>query len=115
MKWILYNISLLFPDVDEINVSVAETNAWPCNRLKEFTLTGDMKCDFHLECPMTKCLGEDRGISYKDVVSDMIGNHEPYRQVRLNCAGYGGYNLNFHCDWYVVLDISITYRTPRTP
>lgn len=112
MKWILYNISRLFPDVDEIHVSVTETNAWPWNRLKEFALTGDMDCDFHLECPMSKCIGKGRGISYKDVVSDMVVKHDRYRQVRLNCVGYGGYNLTFHCDWYAVLDISITYRTP---
>lgn len=35
MKWILYNISRLFPDVDEIHVSVTETNAWPWNRLNK--------------------------------------------------------------------------------
>ncbi len=112
MKWILYKISLLFPDVEEICVRVLETNAWPWNRLKEFTLTGGMECDFHLDCPMDKCLGKDSGICYKDVISDMVEQHVPYRQVRLNCVGYGGYNLTFHCDWYAVLDISITYRTP---
>ena len=31
-------------------------------------------------------------------------------KVKLTCVGYGGYNLTFHCDWYAVLDISITYR-----
>lgn len=107
-----YEISRLYPDVETIRINVVETNAWPWNRLREFTLGQGSRCNFHLECPMSKCLGPDTGISYKSVLSEMVWKREAHRQVRLSCSGYGGYNLTFHCDWYAVLDISIAYLHP---
>jgi hypothetical protein len=104
-----YEISRLFPQVEEIRIKVAETNSWPWNRLREFSLGQGSKSNFHMECPMSKCLGPDTGISYESVLSEMVRTGEVHRRVRLTCSGYGGYNLTFHCDWYAVLDISITY------
>lgn len=111
MKHENYEISHLFPNVKEIHIVIADTNAWPCDRLRDFSLETGSQCNFHIDCPMSKCLGEDGGIYYKQPISDMVNNGDNHKQVRLSCVGYGGYNLTFHCDWYVVLDISITYRT----
>lgn len=80
------------------------------NRLTEFSLVQGSKCNFHFDCPMSKCLGDDSGIYYEQPISEMVRQHENHRKVKLTCVGYGGYNLTFHCDWYAVLDISITYR-----
>ena len=107
-----YEISRLYPEIKEIHIKVIETNAWKWNRLREFSLRQGSKCNFHFECPMRKCLGNDSGIYYEEPLSDMIQAHESHRQVRLSCVGYGGYNLTFHCDWYAVLDISRTYQKP---
>lgn len=107
-----YELSRLYPEIEKIHIKATDTNAWSWNRLKEFSLGPDSKCNFHLDCPMSKCLGYDNGIDYKNAISDMVQGKETHRQVRLNCSGYGGYNLTFHCDWYAVLDISITYRKP---
>lgn len=111
-NYIPFRIESLFPDVEEIRIRVADTDAWSENRLREFTIGKGTECDFHLDCPMSKCLGGDTGISYMDVVSEMVRGYEGHRQVRLSCSGYGGYNLTFHCDWFAVLDISVRYRTP---
>ena len=54
------------------------------------------------------------GIMYKDAISSMVYKKETHKQVHLTCGGYGGYNLTFHCDWYAVLDISISYRPSGT-
>ena len=105
-----YEISRLYPEIEKIHIKVTETNAWKWNRLREFSLGQGSKCNFHFECPMSKCLGSDSGIYYEGPISDMVRTHESHRQVRLSCVGYGGYNLTFHCDWYAVLDISITYQ-----
>ena len=74
------------------------------------TISEASKCNFHFDCPMSKCLGDDSGIYYEQPISEMVRQHENHRKVKLTCVGYGGYNLTFHCDWYAVLDISITYR-----
>lgn len=103
-------ISSLYPDVELISVKIEDTNAWPWNRLREFTYTPNTGTGFHLDCPMTKCLGKTRGIFFRDVISSMVSNHESHRKEKMECIGYGGYNLIFHCDWYAVLDISIAYR-----
>lgn len=100
----------LFHNVAEVGIRVIDTNAWPWDRNKEFRLLPDTNTDFHLECPMSKCLGKNRGISYRDTLVEMVSNGEDHKVIRLTCGGYGGYNLTFHCDWYAVLDISITYR-----
>ncbi len=105
-----YEISRLFPEVELIHIRVTDTNAWSENRLREFTLGQGSKCNFYFDCPMSKCLGNNSGIYYEHPISEMVNAHESHRSVRLSCDGYGGYNLTFHCDWYVVLDISITYR-----
>ena len=105
-----YDIKNCYPSVEIININVMDTNAWPWNRLREFSLKPGMESDFHLECPMTKCLGKTRGIFYRDAITKMVEDHAVHKQVKLNCVGYGGYNLTFHCDWYVILDISIKYR-----
>ncbi len=105
-----YEISLLFPEVEEIRIEVAETNAWPWNRLREFTIGQGSKTNFYMECPMSKCLGSKRGIYFRNALSEIIYAHDTHRRVRLSCAGYNGYNLTAHCDWYVVLEISIIYR-----
>lgn len=107
-----YEMSRLYPEVQEISIKVTDTNAWPWNRTQEFRMGQGAKCTFHLDCPMSKCFGNNTGINYKDVISDMVRDKEKQRQVKLTCGGYGGYNLTFHCDWYAVLDISITYRKP---
>lgn len=109
-----YDISSRFPDVLEINIKVIDTNAWPWNRTQELCLRRDSKCNFHLDCPMDKCLGYDSGIMYKDAISSMVYKKETHKQVHLTCGGYGDYNLTFHCDWYAVLDISISYRPSGT-
>lgn len=109
-----YDISSRFPDVLEINIKVIDTNAWPWNRTQELCLRRESKCNFHLDCPMDKCLGYDSGIMYKDAISSMVYKKETHKQVHLTCGGYGGYNLTFHCDWYAVLDISISYRPSGT-
>ncbi len=56
----------------------------------------------------------DSGIDYRNVLQEMAQKHEAHRRVRLSCTGYNGYNLTAHCDWYVVLDISIRYRQHQT-
>lgn len=106
----LYEISLLFPDVEEIRIEVKETNAWAWNKLRSFTMRREAKTNFHLECPMSKCLGSSSGIDYKSILCEMTQAHEAHRRVRLSCGGYDGYNLTSHCDWYVALGISIRYR-----
>ena len=112
MEHFYYEISRLYPEVEEIRIKATKTNAWKWNRLREFSLGQGSKNNFHLECPMSKCLGPNSGIDYESPISEMIREHESHRQVRLSCAGYGGYNFTFHCDWYVILDISITYQKP---
>lgn len=113
MEYLLQEVNRIYPDVQEIRIKVIDTNAWHWNRSKEFSFLNDSKCDFHLDCPMSKCLGGVRGIFYKDSISEMVSAKEKHKQVKLTCTGYGGYNLTFHCDWYVVLDISIEYRTSQ--
>lgn len=110
MELIRYEISHHFPRVEEIRIKVLETNAWPSDRLREFTIKRGIESNFHLDCPMSKCLGDERGIHYESQIAEMVNANETNRKVKLSCAGHGGYNLTFHCDWYVVLDISITYR-----
>lgn len=110
MEYEYYEISRLYPEIEEIRIKDTETNAWSWNRLKEFSLVQGSKCNFHFDCPMSKCLGDDSGIYYEQPISEMVRQHENHRKVKLTCVGYGGYNLTFHCDWYAVLDISITYR-----
>lgn len=98
-----------FPQVESIYIKVINTNAWPYNRMREICYSTNIETDFHIDCPMNKCLGDTSGISYKHIIRDMIKNNENHRKERLSCGGYGGYNLTFHCDWYVILDISIKY------
>lgn len=105
-----FKIKDLFPDVEQINIKVIDDNGWPWNRLHEFRYSKDSYADFHLDCPRPKCLGRIRGIDFKSAIQNMTVNHESHRQQRSTCMGYGGYNLTFHCDWYVVLDISIRYH-----
>lgn len=99
----------LYPNIKEINIKVLETNAWPWNRLREFGFSPESEFVCHLDCPMSKCLGVTSGIEYRETITNMIYNHEKFRQERLSCGGYGGYNFTFHCDWFVVLAVSITY------
>lgn len=103
-------ISDIFPDVNSISIKVVDTNAWHWNRLKEWGFSPLSEATFHIDCPMSKCLGQSKGITYKQVLTEMIAQRECNRQQRFTCTGYGGYNLTFHCDWFAVLDISITYR-----
>ena len=105
-----YTVSEAFPEIENITIKVTETNAWYWNRLKEFTLEGNSNCSFHLDCPMSKCIGNESGIDYKQPISDMVSKRECNSSVKLCCSGYGGYNKVFHCDWYVIMDISISYR-----
>lgn len=105
-----YQISQIFPTVEKIVLTILETNAWNENRLRTIELLPDSKDDFHWDCPMSKCLGNTRGISYRQTLYDMIENKETQKQVKLQCEGYGGYNHTFHCDWYVVLEILVKYE-----
>jgi hypothetical protein len=105
-----YQISQIFPTVDRIVLSVLETNAWPENRLQTIELLPESKDNFYWDCPMSKCLGNTRGISYRQTIYDMVENNETQKQVKLQCQGYGGYNQTFHCDWYVKLEILIKYN-----
>lgn len=109
-----HNIARLYPGIKRIIIKVTDTNAWSENRLREFVILPDVEYDFHLDCPMAKCLGNIRGIYYWNVITDMIDNHISERQVKLTCEGYNGYNLTSHCDWYAVLEISIEYLGTRT-
>lgn len=59
MEYEYYEISRLYPEIEEIRIKVTETNAWSWNRLKEFSLVQGSKCNFHFDCPMSKCLGDD--------------------------------------------------------
>lgn len=111
---IKHNIARLYPGIKRIIIKVTDTNAWPENRLREFVILPDVEYDFHLDCPMAKCLGNIRGIYYWNVITDMIDNHISERQVKLTCEGYNGYNFTSHCDWYAVLEISIEYLGTRT-
>lgn len=105
----LRRVDYSLPDVSSIRIKVVETNGWYWNRLREFTIDKDSESDFFFECPMTKCFGNSSGISYFDCLYEMVQKKEKFRRTRLGCQGYGGYNLSFHCDWYVVLEIEITY------
>lgn len=107
-----YRISSLFPNVAQIKIKVIDTNEWTWNRLREFSLSSESDTSFHLDCPMSKCLGSASGIAFRQVLTQMVSERECHRQERLVCGGYGGYNFTFHCDWYAVLDISITYLIP---
>ena len=107
-----YRVSNLFPNVERIKIKVIDTSAWAWNRLREFSLFPESETSFHFDCPMSKCLGHTSGITFRQVIAQMVSGRECHRQERLACGGYGGYNFTFHCDWYAVLDISITYRIP---
>ena len=100
-------------NVEKITIKVIDTNAWSWNRSREWCYSTVTEASFHLECPMSKCLGSTSGITYKQILTEMLAKHECHRRERLNCGGYGGYNLTFHCEWFVVLDISITYHECR--
>ena len=63
--------------------------SWPWNRLHEFSLGQGSKSNFHMECPMSKCLGPDTGISYESVLSEMVRAGEAHR--RNNCRRDVGY------------------------
>lgn len=106
---IRYKISELFPSVKEIAIKIVDTNSWDPNRLREFAFSSETETSFHLDCPMSKCLGQN-GITYKRLLDGMVSNNEYHKQERMQCSGYGGYNQTFHCDWFVLLDITITYR-----
>lgn len=96
--------------VANIHIKVIKTNAWDdFSRRREWSCTWDWFVMYELTCPMSKCLGDVRGIDYKPTLSDMIKKKESKRTVELNCRGYDGYNLKSHCEWYVVLEIEITY------
>lgn len=96
--------------VEIIHIKVIETNAWnDLFRKREWSCKWDWSATYELQCPMSKCLGDVRGIDYKSLLSDMIDKKETKRTEKLTCRGYGGYNMTFHCDWYVVLEIEITY------
>lgn len=110
---ISYNLSSLYPTVKEVEVKVIETNGWPYNRLRCFKYFSNSEVFFHLECPMSKCLGHSSGINLKKVLDDMVSKHEICHREKLTCGGYGGYNLTFHCNWYVILEISVTYQDHR--
>lgn len=58
---IKHNIARLYPGIKRIIIKVTDTNAWPENRLREFVILPDVEYDFHLDCPMAKCLGNIRG------------------------------------------------------
>lgn len=107
-----YKISECFPEIERIDIKVIDDDGWPWNRFKEFSYDSSSETAFHLECPRHKCFGHTRGVYFKSAIKDMVSKHENHRQERFTCMGYGGYNLTFHCDWYVVLDISIKYREP---
>ena len=103
-------MSVLFPNVEKIIVEVVDAYSWDNNRLRKFSFSSSDEIDFFFACPMSKCFGNSRGVSYKQVIEDMVRNTEDFRQVELRCGGYGGYNYTFHCDWYVRLAITICYK-----
>jgi len=105
-----YKISTLFPAVEQITIKVLEYYSWDENRLKDLSYSSDDETDFFFECPMSKCIGNKHGVYYRQTIIDMISRREEYKQVKLNCEGYGGYNHTFHCDWYVSLGITIQYK-----
>lgn len=106
---IKYIISKLFPKVKNIEINIVDTNAWNKDRLRKFEYNPNSETSFYIECPMSKCIGNDSGILFKDAIVDMVNKKEKKRKEKLQCRGYGGYNQSFHCDWYVELEISIEY------
>lgn len=99
-----------YPEIKTIGFRTIKTNTHRFNRLDDFNLTCGSKAFFVLSCPMSKCIGEKSGIDYSEVIGSMAARHETYRRVKLTCGGYGGYNMTFHCDWFIDAEITIEYR-----
>lgn len=106
-----FKISELYPDILSLRFDTIETNGHHWNRLENFDYSPDHDAFFILRCPYPKCVGTHSGIGFSNIVSEMYDIREKERNIRLTCGGYGGYNMTFHCDWYIVAHISITYKS----
>lgn len=104
------NIADHYPEVMRIVFKTVRTNGHRFNRFDDFDMTCDSRAFFVLRCPMSKCIGVNSGIDYSEVIGSMISNRETNRRVKLSCGGYGGYNMTFHCDWFIEAEITIEYR-----
>ena len=104
-----YIIREIFPEVKEIRFTVVDIYGNKERIGKSFSLHPESSSNFFDKCPMSKCIGVNTGIYYKDIIDDMTRNKDTKRQVKLPCSGYGGYNKVFKCEWFVTYEIEITY------
>lgn len=106
--------SLAFRDVERIVVEI--TGSWGGNMNgRMFEYGPDSKACFIIRCPFSQCYGASTGFRFDGQVRELVGQRLASSTFRVWCGGYGDRGLLCHCDDWVELRVSVTYREgPRS-